>query len=159
MTKSEQINQILHKHIRIQFKDAVNYKALINDLLELNKKQILPTENELYSKISKITKTTAAKEFLLIIGFDDAHLPELFNNDDKSYYKITELMEEYHQAKLKLLGISNVSALLSDSLGECVEGNDYEIVADKDGRFWINHKEVGSGEPLTQWIDSVLNVR
>lgn len=48
---------------------------------------------------------------------------------------------------------------LSSSLGECVEGNDYEIVADKDGRFWINHKEVGSGEPLEQWIDSVLNVR
>lgn len=50
-----------------------------------------------------------AKEYLLDIGFDDAHLPELFNNDDKSYYKITELMEEYHQAKLKLLGIGVVS--------------------------------------------------
>ena len=50
-----------------------------------------------------------AKEYLLDIGFDDAHLPELFNNDDKSYYQITELMEEYHQAKLKLLGIGDVS--------------------------------------------------
>ena len=50
-----------------------------------------------------------AKEYLLDIGFDDAHLPELFNNDDKSYYQITELMEEYHQAKLKLLGIGVVS--------------------------------------------------
>ena len=49
-----------------------------------------------------------AKEYLLDIGFDDAHLPELFNNDDKSYYQITELMEEYHQAKLKLLGIGGV---------------------------------------------------
>ena len=49
------------------------------------------------------------KEYLLDIGFDDAHLPELFNNDDKSYYQITELMEEYHQAKLKLLGIGGVS--------------------------------------------------
>lgn len=55
------------------------------------------------------TKTMTAKEYLLEIGFDDAHLPELFNNDDKSYYKITELMEEYHQAKLKLLGIGGVS--------------------------------------------------
>ena len=36
-----------------------------------------------------------AKEYLLRIGFDDAHLPELFNDDDKSYYKITELMEAY----------------------------------------------------------------
>jgi len=55
--------------------------------------------------------------------------------------------------------IPDVSAILSSSLGECVEGNDYEIVADKDGRFWINHKEVGSGEPLEQWINSALNVR
>lgn len=50
-----------------------------------------------------------AKKYLLDIGFDDAHLPELFNNDDKSYYQITELMEEYHQAKLKLLGTTVVS--------------------------------------------------
>ena len=45
-----------------------------------------------------------AKEYLLKIGFDDAHLCELFNNDDKSYYQIAELMEEYHEAKLKSLG-------------------------------------------------------
>ena len=50
-----------------------------------------------------------AKEYLLDIGFDDAHLPESFNNDDKSYYQITELMEKYHQAKLKLLGVGVVS--------------------------------------------------
>ena len=56
-----------------------------------------------------------AKEYLLDIGFDDAHLPELFNNDDKSYYQITELMEEYHQSKLKLLGIGGVvNTLLCD---------------------------------------------
>jgi hypothetical protein len=61
--------------------------------------------------------------------------------------------------KTKPCTIQNVSARLSASLGECVEGNDYEIVADKDGRFWINHKVVGSGEPLEQWINSVLNVR
>ena len=45
-----------------------------------------------------------AKEYLLEIGFDNAHIPELFNNDDKSYYQISELIETYHQAKLKLLG-------------------------------------------------------
>ena len=39
-----------------------------------------------------------AKEYLLEIGFDDARLPDLFNNDDKIYYQISELMEEYHQA-------------------------------------------------------------
>ena len=54
--------------------------------------------------------------------------------------------------------LSDVSARLSSSLGE-VEGNAYEVVFDKDDSFWINHKEVGSGEPLKQWIDGVLNVR
>ena len=54
--------------------------------------------------------------------------------------------------------LSDVSARLSSSLGE-VEGNAYEVVFDKDGKFWISHKEVGSGEPLKQWIDDVLNVR
>ena len=61
--------------------------------------------------------------------------------------------------KAENLAISDVSARLSSSLGLCLDGNDYEIVANKDGRFWINHKVVGSGEPLVQWIDSVLNVR
>ena len=36
-----------------------------------------------------------AKEYLLEIGFDDSHMPELFNDDDKSYYTIIELMEGY----------------------------------------------------------------
>jgi len=61
----------------------------------------------------------AAKKYLLDIGFDDAHLPELFNNDDKSYYQIAELMEEYHQAKLKLLCIGGVSvSFLYDFVNE-----------------------------------------
>lgn len=45
-----------------------------------------------------------AKEYLLEIGCDNAHIPELFNNDDKRDYQISELIEAYHQAKLKLLG-------------------------------------------------------
>ncbi len=46
-----------------------------------------------------------AKKYLLDIGFDDSHLPELFNDDDKSYYKIVELMEAYHQSKIENLHI------------------------------------------------------
>ncbi len=49
------------------------------------------------------------KKYLLDIGFDDAHLPELFNDDDKSYYTIPELMQAYTEHKLKLLGIADVS--------------------------------------------------
>ena len=67
---------------------------------------------------------------------------------------IYAMLDEHYKCVL-----SNVSARLHSSLGECVEGNDYEIVADEDGRFWINHKGLGSGEPLEQWIDSALNVR
>ncbi len=66
---------------------------------------------------------------------------------------VRALLKEHAQCVL-----SNVSARLSSSLGEA-EGNAYEVVFEKDGQFWINHKEVGSGEPLKQWIDSVLNVR
>lgn len=48
------------------------------------------------------------KQYLLDIGFDDAHLPELFNDDDKSTYTIPELMQAYADHKLKLLGIADV---------------------------------------------------
>lgn len=48
------------------------------------------------------------KQYLLDIGFDDAHLPELFNDDDKSIYTIPELIQAYTEHKLKLLGIHNV---------------------------------------------------
>mgnify|MGYP000371476460 FL=1 len=41
-----------------------------------------------------------AKKYLLDIGFDDAHLSDLFNDDDKSYYTIPELMEGYLESKL-----------------------------------------------------------
>ena len=51
----------------------------------------------------------------------------------------------------------NVTSRFEESLGECSEGNEYEIVP-YDGKFWINHKVVGSGEPLLQWVQSVLNV-
>ena len=41
MTKSEEINQILHQNIKLVFKDAINYKELIQSLLEWNEKQLL----------------------------------------------------------------------------------------------------------------------
>ena len=64
----------------------------------------------------------------------------------------------FNSTMVRLKVLSDVGARLSSSLGE-VKGNAYEVVFDKDGKFWINHKEVGSGEPLKQWIDGVLNVR
>lgn len=37
---------------------------------------------------------------------------EFFNDDDKSWYKVQELMESYHQAKLDLLTIPVIGCLL-----------------------------------------------
>lgn len=36
-----------------------------------------------------------AKEYLLELGLDDAHLPEIFNDSDKSYYTIPELLTAF----------------------------------------------------------------
>jgi hypothetical protein len=44
---------------------------------------------------------------------------------------------------------------LIESLGEPIEGNEY-IIKPIDGEWWIEHKEVGSGEPLKQWIETHL---
>lgn len=50
-----------------------------------------------------------ADKYLESIGLENVIDEEFFNNDDKSWYKVQELMESYHQAKLKLLDIPAVS--------------------------------------------------
>lgn len=49
-----------------------------------------------------------ANKYLQDIGLENVIDEEFFNDDDKSWYKVQELMESYHQAKLKLLGIGDV---------------------------------------------------
>ena len=39
------------------------------------------------------------KKYLSKIGFDVNHLPEVFNNDDKSYYTIPDLIQGYAEHK------------------------------------------------------------
>ena len=96
----------------------------------------------------------------LMTKLNASHFEDSRDEFTNTWEIVGGIIESYHQAKLKnSCVIGDFSSRLSSSLGECIEGNDYEIVADKDGRFWINHKIVGSGEPLEQWIDSVLNVR
>lgn len=41
-----------------------------------------------------------ASEFLQDLGFDERHLAQLFNDDDKSFYTIAEIMEAYAKAVL-----------------------------------------------------------
>ena len=59
------------------------------------------------------------KKYLLDIGFDDAHLPELFNDDDKSYYTIPELMQSYTDHKLKLLSIHYTKEKIKELWKQC----------------------------------------
>lgn len=46
-----------------------------------------------------------ADKYLESIGLSNVIDEEFFNDDDKSWYKVQELMEAYHQAKLDLLTI------------------------------------------------------
>jgi hypothetical protein len=46
-----------------------------------------------------------AENYLESIGLENVIDEEFFNDDDKSWYKVQELMEAYHQAKLDLLTI------------------------------------------------------
>lgn len=50
-----------------------------------------------------------AEKYLESIGLENVIDEEFFNDDDKSWYKVQELMEAYHQAKLDLLNIPVVS--------------------------------------------------
>ena len=43
-----------------------------------------------------------ADKYLEIIGLGNVIDEEYFNDDDKSWYKVQELMESYHKAKLDL---------------------------------------------------------
>lgn len=43
-------------------------------------------------------------------------------------------------------------ANLIKSLGEPIEDNTYIVKPDKDGKWWIEHTEVGSAQPLKQWL-------
>jgi len=54
-----------------------------------------------------------AEKHLESIGLSNLIDEEFFNVYDGSWYKVQELMESYHQAKLDLLTIPNVSNMLT----------------------------------------------
>ena len=53
-----------------------------------------------------------ADKYLESIGLENVIDEEFFNDDDKSWYKVQELMEAYHQSKLDLLTIPVVGVTL-----------------------------------------------
>ncbi len=50
--------------------------------------------------------------------------------------------------------MTSIEKLLT-SLGEPVDGNEYEI-KNHNGEWWIEHKAIGSGEPLSQWLNKYI---
>ena len=78
------------------------------------------------------------------------HLHETMQKDITRAFELhaaEHCIKVYKEELLKRLPVA-----LHASLGVAEEGNEYEIKPEYKGAFWITHKGVGSGEPLTQWI-------
>jgi hypothetical protein len=50
--------------------------------------------------------------------------------------------------------MTSIEKLLT-SLGKPLDGNEYEI-KNHNGEWWIDHKAIGSGEPLLQWLGKYI---
>ena len=78
-----------------------------------------------------------------------------WNTSDINDDWVTEMMTDFASQSKPQLNIEKVVSGIVDSLGAPIEGNDYTIHT-INGERWITHKEIGSGEPLKQWIESEL---
>jgi len=58
---------------------------------------------------------------------------------------------EFELKQVKNNIILNADELIK-SLGKPDIDNEYIIKPDKNGIWWLEHKHVGSGEPLRQWL-------
>lgn len=68
----------------------------------------------------------------------------------------SELQAKDKEIERLLKMLSDLPQKLHDSLGE-THGQAYTIRDSVgDGKYWITHNEIGSGEPLEQWIKSVI---
>ena len=56
--------------------------------------------------------------------------------------------EKNHDKSNQLLSVD----VLIDSLGAPSTDNEYIIRPDKNGVWWMEHRHIGSGEPLEQWL-------
>jgi len=85
------------------------------------------------------------------------------NITDKIEKIIEELEKEkgtkqditWHQIAIRLAQNTTKSLTADElikSLGTPELENEYILKPDKDGTWWIEHKHVGSGEPLKQWL-------
>lgn len=118
-------------------------------------KKVIEQKND----INVIVDDESAEKRVLVCSLVGAAYIEEENTREVALAICPELKSELERyvrllnESLKL--IHSLPDLLHDSLGECSEGNDYEIIS-INGERWINHKVVGSGEPLKQWIKSAI---
>ena len=49
----------------------------------------------------------------------------------------------------------NLTEQIITSLGEPTDNNEY-IIIPINGEWWVEHKHVGSGEPLSQFLNNFL---
>lgn len=97
------------------------------------------------------------KENLKGYSLEEAHklytdYPELYRH----IIKLDEYIDDLED-KLNNLVIADVSKSLNadeliNSLGTPDVENEYILKPDTDGTWWMEHKHVGSGEPLEQWL-------
>lgn len=81
-----------------------------------------------------------AEEYLRDIGLENVIDEEFFNDEDKSYYTVQELMEAYHKSRVNAI---------SDELSKGVNEALYEM---------YSHGEMGSSANVTDKIaDDCLN--
>lgn len=69
--------------------------------------------------------------------------------------KLSQLLTDFASQSKPQLNIEKIVSGIVDSLGETSKGNDYQIHSIR-GERWITHKEIGSGEPLKQWLKSEI---
>ncbi len=69
--------------------------------------------------------------------------------------KLSQLLTDFASQSKPQLNIDKIVSGIVDSLGDTSEGNDYHIHS-VNGNRWITHKEIGSGEPLKQWLKSEI---
>ena len=105
-------------------------------------------------------ENSTAKEFLKAEQIEDCEL-QVGNVVLLSYppqvpvKKLSQLLTDFASQSKPQLNINKIVNGIVDSLGETSKGNDYHIHS-VNGNRWITHNEVGSGEPLKQWLKSEI---
>ena len=86
-------------------------------------------------------------------------LEEKHGDNSWGYYppskrEVAQWLQEWTKKQFAISGVSkslNADELIN-SLGAPDIDNEYIIKPDKHGKWQIEHKHVGSGEPLKQWL-------